>query len=64
MYVEFKSPTGRGKLSPVQIADHQRLNAVGLCVYVIDSSDKFYDMLGKWMTGGSPFHYESARQLD
>ena len=41
LFIEFKSPTGKGRLSPLQINDHKILLEVGFEVSVIDNLDDF-----------------------
>ena len=45
MLVEFKHPNGKGRLSPIQLKDHQRLNEVGVYVWVIEDCDNFLTLI-------------------
>ncbi|MBQ60525.1 MAG: hypothetical protein CMQ19_00470 [Gammaproteobacteria bacterium] len=49
LYVEFKNPNGKGKVSPIQAKDHQRLEAVGMTVYVVDDFSYFRGVLNAWI---------------
>lgn len=51
MLIEFKSPSGRGALSPLQVKDHERLMDVGVHVKVIDSRRTFETLLNEFIQG-------------
>lgn len=45
LFVEFKSPSGLGKLSPLQVKEIATLNAAGFFVEVIKDKDTFKAVL-------------------
>lgn len=45
--VEFKSPTGEGRLAVLQRREHERLRKQGQVVHLIDSFKAFCDALGE-----------------
>tara|TARA_R110000803_G_scaffold133_3_gene562 strand:+ start:1264 stop:1548 length:285 start_codon:yes stop_codon:yes gene_type:complete len=49
LFVEFKNPNKKGRLSPLQVVDHERLRAVGHYVLVIDDYSEFTDALETFM---------------
>lgn len=57
MLIEFKHPNGKGTVSPLQGKDHERLRAVGVPVYVVDSFEAFQFLLDN-------FRRDTLRQID
>lgn len=43
--LEFKSPTGAGRLTPAQASWHERLRAQGYAVYLVKSAAGAWDVL-------------------
>ena len=44
-FIEFKSPEGRGRLSPAQFVTHKRLREKGFTVHVVDNKEQFIQIL-------------------
>jgi hypothetical protein len=42
---EFKHPNGKGKLSPLQVIERRKLAKQLIDVYVIDSKEKFRELI-------------------
>lgn len=44
-FVEFKNPNGKGRLSPLQKVQHDKLIRNGADVYTVDSEDFFLEII-------------------
>jgi len=58
LYVEFKNPNGKGKVSPLQQKDHARLADAGMTVLIIDDLATFKGDLHVWMTDTERWRYD------
>ena len=47
VFVEFKNPNGRGRLSPLQVKEIDTMRAAGAEVHVIDNWSDFDDIVNK-----------------
>lgn len=47
--LEFKSPTGAGRLTPAQASWHERLRAQGYAVHLVKSATEAWDVLTDYL---------------
>ena len=45
MFIEVKSPTGRGRLAPIQVRTHEQFRQYGQAVAVIDNKERGADVI-------------------
>ena len=51
IWIELKSPTGKGHLSPKQVAEHKRMRSYGLDVRVIWTKEQVDALVFEMMDG-------------
>jgi hypothetical protein len=53
VFLELKNPAGTGRLSKLQLVEINRLRHQGATVYVVDSKDRFHEIVASRLNPGT-----------
>ena len=49
LFIEFKRPDGKGKVSDEQTKVHEQLKRIGFSVYVVENADEAKSVMKRWI---------------